>query len=342
MLRRGPRRRWAAGTAFPVILAASAVVVPARGADEPPPDAKQACIAATERGQGQRDEGKYRAAREAFAACTQDTCPRVVQQSCTKWLRELDESAPTVVLGAKDEHGTDLTDVTVTLDGAPFATLLDGKPVLIDTGPHTLRFEKQGGAWAEQKLVVRAGERARVVSVTLGSSNPDSTPEPTPEEAEKPPLPEAVLSARHVTAAAMMLGALAAGGTGLAFVLMSNSNANTAAGYRAKLDSSTVCGGGTPPPDCGPLSNAANAQHTDMNIATGLFVGAGVLLASSVTAWFVWPKPHASEAKPDEPKSDEPKSDEPKPDEQKPEEPKTTGAIVPLWGGAAVFLSRTF
>src|ERR1700733_143795 len=96
---------------FATILTAWVVVAPPHGAGVP--DGKQACIAAAELGQGQRDEGKYRGARAAFVECAEDSCPRVVRQSCTKWLRELDETAPTVVLGAKDEHGTDLTDVTV-------------------------------------------------------------------------------------------------------------------------------------------------------------------------------------------------------------------------------------
>src|SRR5580704_11867894 len=100
--------RAASGAAtFAAMVAASILVDgPARADDGPPPDAKQTCIAAAERGQGQRDDGKYRSARQAFVECSQDTCPRVVQQSCTKWLREIDESAPTVVIGAKDGQGT--------------------------------------------------------------------------------------------------------------------------------------------------------------------------------------------------------------------------------------------
>jgi hypothetical protein len=321
-------KAWARGSAFGAILAASVVVVPARGADDKP-DAKQACIAAAERGQGQRDDGKYRAARDAFVECAQDTCPRVIQQSCTKWLRELEESTPTVVLGAKDEHGTDLTDVTVTLDDTPFATLLDGKPVPIDTGPHVLRFQRGSGAPVEQKLVVRAGERARVVSVTLPSENAgESTPESPPEQTEKPPPPpEPLLSPRHVTTAAIALGALAAAGTGLAFVLQSNSQSTTAHGLQSQLGSPSACSPSPAPPQCPLLTDAVNSQHSDMNVATGLFVGAGALLAGAVAAWFVWPKPQASDPQPAEPQ---------------PAEPQTTGSIVPIRGGAALFLSRSF
>src|SRR5580692_3876063 len=171
-------RSWTGALAFAALMATSLGVVPAFGADEAP-DAKDACIAAAERGQAQRDDGKYRAARDAFVACSQETCPRVIQQSCTKWLHDLEETTPTIVLGAKDEHGNDLTDVTVTLDGAPFATLLDGKPVPLDSGPHVLTFQREGSTPVEQKLVVRAGERARVINVTLPSAGGEPiTPPP--------------------------------------------------------------------------------------------------------------------------------------------------------------------
>jgi hypothetical protein len=308
------------------MLAGVFVVAPAFG-DDSPDDAKQACIAAAERGQAQRDDGKYRSARQAFLACAENTCPRVVEQSCTKWLRELDESTPTVVLGAKDDHGTDLTDVTVTLDGEPFATVLDGKPVAIDTGPHVLRFQKEGSSPVEQKLVVRAGERARVVSVTLAPENAgESTVKPL-EQGEKSSSPEPILSPRHVTAGAFVMGAIAAGGTGLAFLLQSNNSSSKASQLRSQLGSQSACTGDVLPTSCAALNDAVNSQHSDMNVATGLFVGAGVLLAGAVTTWFVWPKTSA-----------ESPSAEPRP----PAEPKTTGSIVPLWGGGAFFLSRRF
>jgi hypothetical protein len=310
------------------LVATSLGDVPAFGADETPDDAKDTCIAAAERGQAQRDDGKYRAAREAFVACSQDACPRVIQQSCTKWLHDLEESTPTIVLGAKDEHGTDLTDVTVTLDGAPFATLLDGKPIALDSGPHVLTFQREGGQPVEQKLLVRAGERARVVSVTLPSAGgePSST---GPTEAEKVPPPEPLLSPRHVTASAIALGALVAGGTGLAFVLQSSSNSNTANALRGQpgLQSPSACTANPSSAMCTSLGDAVSSQHTDMNVATGLFVTAGVLLAGAVTTWFLWPKAQPTETPATEPQ---------------PAAPQASGSIVPLLGGAAVLVSGRF
>jgi hypothetical protein len=290
----GTGRAWICRTfAATAALVASVVVVPARGADEKP-DAKAACIAASERGQSQRDDGKYRAARDSFVECARDTCPRLVQQSCTKWLRELDESTPTIVLGARDEKGTDLTQVTVTLDDAPFATVLDGKPIAVDSGPHVLRFQREGAAAVELKLLVRAGEKARVVSVDLPSIPIE---EPTPEQSKTPTPPsEPLLSAHHATAAAVGLGALVAAATGLALVLRSNSDSSTANGLRDQLSSPYACTANPSSAACASLNGAVSAQHTDANVATGLFVGAGVLAAGAVTLWFVWPKQKAEEA----------------------------------------------
>jgi hypothetical protein len=86
------------------------VTLPIARAAEPSKEPKQVCLDASERGQNERDEGTYRLARESFMACARPSCPRVILDSCSQWLRELDESAPTLVLGAKDEHGNCSTE----------------------------------------------------------------------------------------------------------------------------------------------------------------------------------------------------------------------------------------
>jgi hypothetical protein len=279
-----------------------------------PPDAKQACIAAVEQGQTQRDDGKYRQARASFLTCAQDVCPRVVKQSCTKWLRELDESAPTIVVSAKDDQGNDLTDVKVTFDGAPIASQLDGRPLEVDVGEHVLRFDREGSATVEQKLLLRAGEKARVVTVTLKRAEPDGG-------GEKPATgPEPVMSARHVVAASVALGALAAAGTGVYFLLQSNHDKSTAEGMRAgALSSPNACfnPAASVADQCQALNNAVHSQHDDMNVATGLFIGAGVLAAGAVATWFLFPRAHADEA-------------------------PATVSVAPLHGGAGFVLSGSF
>jgi hypothetical protein len=306
------RRNWVRGAAAGAGLFTVSVVA---GADEKKSD-KQDCIAAAEQGQSQRDDGQYRAARESFVKCADDVCPRVIVQSCTKWLRELNESAPTIVLGAKDEQGNDLTDARVTFDGVPFATTLTGKPMEADAGEHVVRFERDGRIPVEQKLLLRAGERARVVSVTLLPLVRESDAAPAGAANDRPnPPPERVLSAHHVLAGAIGFGALSAAVVGVVFVLQSNKKQDDAARLRGALPSDGCSGVSSPM--CRSLSDAVHGQHDDMNVAGGLFAVAGALGAGAVAAWVFWPKAaHLS--------------------------PATTGFIGPIRGGAVIQVSGVF
>lgn len=292
--------------------------LPSLSSAEDKPDGKKECLVASEQGQNQRDDGRYRAARESFLACARDACPKVIAQSCTRWLRELDQDAPTVVLGAKDGQGSDLTDVKVSFDGSPFAAVLDGKPIEADAGEHVLRFERDGSVPVEQKLVLRAGEKARVVTVTLQSVDgptptPESAPPAAPEEAARPPEP--LLSAHHVTAGAIAIAALGAAGTGAFFLIESNQDRDSATTLRNGL-APNACTHGTTPA-CQTLSDKVNSQHQEMTIATALFAGAGVLAAGAIVTWLVWPQASASQ-------------------------PQTTGWLAPTPGGATLDVGGTF
>jgi hypothetical protein len=267
----------------------------ARAADQP--SRKQVCIDAAERGQTERDDGKYRAARASFLACAQDGCPRVVLQSCTKWLREIDESAPTIVLGAKDERGDDLADVRVTLDGAPFTTHFDGKPVEVDTGEHAIRFERDGCVPVEERVLLRAGEKARVVSAVLRPINMPGASPPGASSARTPTWQtEPVMSPRHVISASMAVAALAAAGAGTFFLFESNHEQSTAELLREQLGATNACAGGPVPSPCPALKSAVGAQHDDLAFATGLWAGAGALVAGALATWLLWPRSGAAES----------------------------------------------
>jgi hypothetical protein len=126
---------------------------------------KDQCISAADQGQQLRDDNKYRLARDAFSRCARETCPMLVRRECGQWLHELDEKSPTVVLGAQDSKGNDLTDVKVTVDDAPFASTLDGKPVPVDPGEHLFRYEAAGLPPIEEHVVVKSGEKNHVLKV---------------------------------------------------------------------------------------------------------------------------------------------------------------------------------
>jgi hypothetical protein len=138
----------------------------------------KACSQAARHGQLLRDEGKLVEARAAFVECAQPSCPKVVMKDCSQWQGEIDQRTPTIVVAARDSTGQRLVDVNVRVDGKPFATKLDGRSLPINPGKRNIAFEADGYTSVEQEIVVLEGVRARVVEVTMVSTNP---PPPPPE-----------------------------------------------------------------------------------------------------------------------------------------------------------------
>jgi len=160
-------------------------------------DDKGRCISASEQGQQLRDSGKYKAARDAFAECARDACPALVRRDCTRWLTDVTQLWPSVVFGAKDPSGNDVTAVTVTADGTAMTATLDGKPVQVDPGNHVFRFETKGFHAVERTVLVRAGEKSRLVVAQFGdvaatpAQNAGTEPATAPAQTS-PPIPTGV------------------------------------------------------------------------------------------------------------------------------------------------------
>jgi hypothetical protein len=101
---------------------------------------------------------------------------------------------PTIVPVLRDAQGHDVTDVRVSLDGAPLSPESGGS-VAVDPGEHVLRFERPQGGMLEQPFVARESEKDRLVVATV----PAPAPPPAP-----PPAPAA--EGRHISWAAYALG----------------------------------------------------------------------------------------------------------------------------------------
>ena len=134
---------------------------------------KSACLAAADTGQDRRNDGQLRAAREQFLVCAASSCPGVVRKECEKWLSEVDDSLPSIVISATRDGG-DVFSVKVSLDGAPLVDKLDGKAIVVDPGVHTFRFETEGSSPVERKVLIKEGERNRAVAVSF--DEPKATP----------------------------------------------------------------------------------------------------------------------------------------------------------------------
>jgi hypothetical protein len=138
-----------------------------------------------------RDRGKVIEARELFRVCARTSCPAVVRKDCSKWLAEIEESVPTIVIAARGPSGADIIDLKVSVDGEVVATRADGKPIAINPGEHTLRFEAEGVPPKTEPVVIRTGEKNRMLRVELGAGTSETKPKPVVAE---PPQGEPVVA----------------------------------------------------------------------------------------------------------------------------------------------------
>lgn len=161
------------------LLGGSGAIRPVLAAPPASPQEKKACVVASEKAQALRSEGKMISARELLLVCARDVCPTVVRKDCSRWVAEVDEALPSIVVAAKDESGHDVTDAKVYVDDQLFSETLDGKSQPIDPGAHVVRLERQGKQITE-KVLIREGEKNRIVLIHLG---------PQPNEGGGPPPP---------------------------------------------------------------------------------------------------------------------------------------------------------
>jgi hypothetical protein len=146
-------------------VAAALVLVAALCTRDARAGSNEECIAAAEAAQTLRDQGSYADARDRLGVCLAPSCPAVVQRDCARWMDELMQIWPTIVIGADDLAGANLADVQVFVDDKLVATKLDGSPLLVDPGPHTVRCETAGAPPVRESVLIRTGEKARLVRV---------------------------------------------------------------------------------------------------------------------------------------------------------------------------------
>ncbi|MDC3987630.1 hypothetical protein [Polyangium jinanense] len=188
------------------VLAALAAIAAFGGAhaEAAPPDParKAQCAAAFEEGQELETAGRLVEARGKFVSCSDAACPAVVRDECATMLPRVEASLPTIVPGLRDAQGNDIVAAEVTLDGAVLTKTLDGQPIAVNPGPHTLRFVAPNAAPVERQVVIRVGEKNRVITVDLegaAKTPPDAHP-------DKPAAPDAGPSGKRV--ASYVLGGL--------------------------------------------------------------------------------------------------------------------------------------
>ncbi len=179
---------------------------------------------------------------------------------------------PTLILGAKDGAGNDLTAATVTLDGTAVPGALDGRALDLDPGEHTFRFEIPGQPPLEKKLVLREGEKDRRETVVLGP------PPPPPPAPVKPPSFWTTQRTLAVVSGGIGVVGLGLGAMFGAYAISSQSreksdcaSAAACASYAQGMEDFTV------------------AQKDATGATVALAVG-GALVATGVVVWFTAPR----------------------------------------------------
>jgi hypothetical protein len=185
-------------TLAPLILALAVVgLCPwAHGADP------EACSIAYARGQEERLAGRLFNARTAFEQCASPTCSALASD-CARWLEEVEADLPTIVVTVRDERGSPVASLKVSIDGAPVPLARLSSPIVLEAGPHDLRFEAPGYDPVLVEKALRPSDREVPVVVTL---RPPQARRQTPP----PDAPRPVPTASWILAGA---GAVALGGS---------------------------------------------------------------------------------------------------------------------------------
>jgi hypothetical protein len=222
------------GAAFAFGTFAPASTAAAAGDKADKADKKAACFAAADDGQKLRDEGKLIVAREKFIACAAKGCPAVVTKECNSWLREVERDLPSVSFRALDEQGRETTEVRVSIDRKATSASIEPRAIPLDPGAHVIRFERADGRSVEDKIMLRPGEKNRMVELsfkapTAVAAQPASAA-PTPGATDiAAPAPAGATSSFRIPALAWVgVGVAVVGAVGTAaFAVMANNDSDT-------------------------------------------------------------------------------------------------------------------
>ncbi len=122
---------------------------------------KQACDAAFSGTQTARKAGRLAEARELANKCIEG-CPAFARSECVRWLREVDDAQPSIVL-----HVEGASSASVLVDDRLVASDLDGRAIDVDPGKHTVVVALPSGEKRTSMLVVSEGEKRRTVAVSF-------------------------------------------------------------------------------------------------------------------------------------------------------------------------------
>jgi hypothetical protein len=138
-----------------------------------------ACMKDHASAQREQKAGRLKAASQQFMACGSDeACPERVRNDCVERYAVVEKLVPTVILSLTDAHGKDVTSAQVFSNGTLFTSELDGRAIALEPGRHAFRFVLPSGEEVTSEVVVREGEKNRVVTAKQAAAPADAAAEP--------------------------------------------------------------------------------------------------------------------------------------------------------------------
>jgi hypothetical protein len=266
------------GGAVALVAAASvaALLSGSSASAQPTDETKQQCVSAYQSAQELKLDGKLSAAREKAAFCSREQCPGAVRDGCTKWMAEIMEIQPSITVTAHGEGGKDLSDVRVLIDGKPAVESLTGRPIDIDPGKHTLRFEHGALPPIEREIIISEGAKNRAVPVDFAPPAPPGSATPG---GGKPPGGDKVVPVEPPS----MVGPIVVGAVGVAalgiFAVLAAKGSSDVSDMRSSCGVTHSC-----PQD------RIDSARTQLQIGD-VFLGLGVVGVGAGIGWYVARRP---------------------------------------------------
>ncbi len=143
-------------------------------------DSKKECAQSYAAGQKAMRSGALTKARDELKVCSRDECLPLVRKDCVSWLDDVNASIPSIVIAVKGLDGSETFDVKLSINGKLVTSKLDVKAIEVDPGTLKLKFEIDGAAPIEQEVVLRQGQKNKLVEVSFAKSPPRDSDQPTP------------------------------------------------------------------------------------------------------------------------------------------------------------------
>ena len=263
-------------------VAIGAAATQARADDDP----MAQCIAASDKGLDLRKQGKLIEARGVLATCATPACGADISGVCQERLADISARLPTIEFLPKDGAGHDIVGVKLYIDGASVGETLDGRPVPLDPGPHTFKFEVAGQSPVEQSFVLVEGTKDRRERIDIGPSPMAAPAAGYPPVAPVVARPPAPVSGVPKTVGIVVGGAGVVGvAVGSIFGLMASSSWSA---------SKSDCGSPTTCPRYAQAVTEHDSAVSQGTVSTVAFVAGGAVLATGVVLFLTAPRPSRS------------------------------------------------